>query len=127
MARLSIRDYIDIVEGKQPQARQPWGVSMTNIFAPSLAEHRRVFPDLDEKLAKFIGLKTPDPITARYGKHDRPFTGPLVGFWHCHLRDDAILIYNLQNHAINLVAICSHSEIEGKRAQKMSKRLNSYK
>lgn len=95
------------------------------MFAQSVLDTRKVFPDIEEKVKKFVALKTANPLDPnnRYGKHDRPFTGPLVGFWHCHLRDDAILIYKLANHAILLVAIVTHAEIEGKRAQKMAKRL----
>jgi len=98
------------------EAQQPWGVSKTDIFDESLRRHMRVFRDLDVKLAKFLEVKIDNPMMNRYGKHDGPFSGPLVGFHHCHLRDDAILIYNLANRCINLVLIVSHAEIEKRAA-----------
>lgn len=126
MARLaSLRHYIDVVKALF-EAQQPWGVSQSDMFEDSLKDNMIVFPDLREKLAKFVDVKCDNPLMARYGKHDRPFTGPLVGFWHCHLRDDAILIYNLKNRCVNLVAIVKHSDIEGKRAVKTGKRLRDY-
>lgn len=119
----SLRTLINIVLG---EAQAPWGISRTALFNETMARHMRVFPNLDEKLLKFIETKLENPIVARYGKHDRPFTGPLVGFWHAHLRDDAIIVYNLANRCINLVAIVSHAEIEGKQAAKTGKRLKQY-
>jgi mRNA-degrading endonuclease YafQ of YafQ-DinJ toxin-antitoxin module len=123
VACLSIRHYIDLIE-----AAQDWGISQSPVFAQSLADNMRIFPDLKEKLAKFVQVKLPNPIgpNARYGKHDSPMTGPLVGFYHCHLRDDAILIYNLVNRCVNLVIIVSHAEIEGKRAKLTGKKIKPY-
>lgn len=103
-----------------------WTITKTDIFDESLARHSVVFPDLPEKLNKFAGLKRENPIRARYGKHDSPLSSRLVGFWHCHLRDDAVLIYNLVNRAINLVCIVSHAEIEGRRLGTMAERLSKY-
>lgn len=121
MAGERLRTLIDLIEA----AQSPWGISQSPIFADSLVEHQRVFPDLKEKLAKFVSVKLPNPLAphAKYGKHDSPMTGPLVGFWHCHLRDDAILVYNFNNRCVNLVVIVSHAEIEGKRAKLTGKRI----
>jgi mRNA-degrading endonuclease YafQ of YafQ-DinJ toxin-antitoxin module len=126
----AVRGLLDdvLLEGKpKPSAPTEWGVLHSNMFEVSLREHMVVFPDLPEKLAKFLEVKMENPLTARYGKHDRPFTGPLVGFWHAHLRDDAILIYNLKNRCVHLVCICSHAEMEGKRAVKLGKKIAAFK
>lgn len=124
MAGEALRHFIDLIEA----AQAPWGISQSPIFVASLDENLRIFPDLKEKLAKFTSVKLPNPVApqARYGKHDSPMTGPLVGFWHCHLRDDAILIYNFANRCVNLVCIVSHAEIEGKRAKLTGKRIAPY-
>jgi mRNA-degrading endonuclease YafQ of YafQ-DinJ toxin-antitoxin module len=127
-----IRQYINLVtesldEGKlkQRQPQQPvtappsneFGVVQGKHFEDSLKRCEKVFPDLREKLKKFLTVKRDDPLRSRYGKHDGPFaTGtPLAGYMHCHLRDDAILIYTLKNRNINLLLICNHADIEGKR------------
>lgn len=125
MAGETLRGFIDICEGK---TSAPWGVSVSPMFAETVLQTRKIFPDIEERIKKFVAVKTPNPIDPnnRYGKHDRQFTGPLVGFWHCHLRDDAILIYKLANHAIFLIAVVSHADIEGKRAQKMAKKLSVF-
>lgn len=84
-----------------------------------------VFPDLKDKLDKFLSIKRDDPVQNRYGKHDRRMVGDLAGFWHCHLRDDAVLIYQLHGRTMTLVYIAPHAEIEGKRLKQTAKRLHS--
>ena len=103
-----------------------WTVDYTDLLAPSLLEMRRTFPDIDEKLKKFIDLKLTNPLAARYGKHDGPFTGPLAGFYHAHLRDDAIIIYKLKNRAIIIVMLVRHAEIEGRRAKSIRNLLSPH-
>lgn len=116
----SLREYLTLIEAEE------WAVSRTPIFDESLKRNTKIFPDLPQKLAKFIEVKKQNPFQNRYGKHDRPFTGPLIGFFHAHLRDDAILIYKLQNKSIVLVYICSHAEIEGNRHKQTIKMLEPY-
>jgi mRNA-degrading endonuclease YafQ of YafQ-DinJ toxin-antitoxin module len=118
---VGLRSFIDLVEGSQV-----WNVTRTPIFDQSVKDTLRIFPDLGEKLAKFLDVKGENPLRNRYGKHDGPMTGPLAGFLHCHLRDDAILIYTLKNRCINLILVCSHAEIEGKRLKLSAKRLSTY-
>jgi mRNA-degrading endonuclease YafQ of YafQ-DinJ toxin-antitoxin module len=96
------------------------------VFQDSLDRNAIVFPDLPQKLERFIDVKADDPLRNRYGKHDSPMTGPLKGFYHTHLRDDAILIYKLKDKAVNLVYVCPHAEIEGKRARTMREKLSAY-
>jgi mRNA-degrading endonuclease YafQ of YafQ-DinJ toxin-antitoxin module len=118
----SIRHFINLMEALLFEA-QEWAVARTDLFDASLAEHMAVFPDLNEKLIKFLDVKSHNPLASRYGKHDGPMTALLKGFFHCHLRDDAVLIYKLERHTIVLVAIVKHSEIEGKRLKKTAARL----
>lgn len=101
-----------------------WAVARSDLFNDSLARQSVVFPDLGDKLNKFLETKKDDPINARYGKHDRRLTGDLAGFWHCHLRDDAILIYRLSGRTMTLVYVSAHAEIEGKRLKQTAKRLH---
>jgi mRNA-degrading endonuclease YafQ of YafQ-DinJ toxin-antitoxin module len=123
-----IRGYINLINESLDEAKNnepvEFGVVMGSKFEESLKKHERVFPDLREKLKKFIEVKKDNPIQGRYGKHDSPFsTGtPLAGYMHCHLRDDAILIYTMKNRNINLLLVCSHAEIDG--AKKASKVAN---
>lgn len=116
-------DEDDLYEG----AQLSWGVTRSDMFEESFKNCLRIFPNLDAKLLSFLEAKLQNPLTVRYGKHDRPFTGPLIGFSHCHLRDDAILIYTLRNRSINLICVVNHAQIEGKRARAMSKRLEPYR
>ena len=71
-----------------------WKISYSPVFLDSFERNQIVFNDLGTKLERFLTVKTQNPLSNRYGKHDRPMTGALTGFWHCHLRDDAVLIYN---------------------------------
>lgn len=113
-------------EAKKP-ARAPteWGITYSPIFESSLIEQLQTFPDLADKLARFVAIKKPNPVAATCGKHDRPMTGELVGLWHCHLRDDAVLIYRLKNHCIHFVCIVTHAQIEGKRLKMTRSRIKS--
>ncbi len=109
-----------------PQENRPqgqWGVSFSSIFKQSLVDCAKVFPDIEAKVEKFFSVKLGNPLSSPYGKHDRPMTGPLAGLWHCHLRDDAVLIYRLKNHCIHLVMIVAHADIEGKRQRHTMQRL----
>ena len=117
----SLRYFIDLIEA----ADTPWGVSKTPAFDPSFNAMLPKVPDLDERLARFLNIKLPNPLspTAKAGKNDRPFTVPLQPFWHAHLAPDAILIYRLLNRTIQLVLVCQHADIEGKRMKLMAKRL----
>lgn len=121
----SLRALINLIEGKSPP--EPWSVSVSPLFKDSLNKTRGIFPDIDDKLKKFIEVKSPNPLQNRYGKHDSPMTGQLKGFYHAHLRDDAIIIYTLKNRAINLICIVSHAEIEGGRLKKIAKVLSAYR
>lgn len=116
-----IRALIDLIEAVQA----PWGVSKTPLFDPSMQTMLPKVPDLRDRLQRFINIKLPNPIDphAKAGKHDRPFTHVLVGFWHTHLAPDAILIYRLINRTIQLVAVCQHADIEGRRLEQMAKKL----
>lgn len=102
-----------------------WGVVASPLFDNSLIETRRVFSDIEDKLEKFIDLKAPNPLdpSNRMGKHDSIMTGALAGYWHCHLRDDAILIYKLTKRCIHLISIVAHADIEGKKKYKYAKKL----
>lgn len=102
-----------------------WKVERSELFDDSLARATEVFSDLGDKLDKFLVTKIEDPIQSRYGKHDRRMTGDLAGFWHCHLRDDAVLIYQLSGKTMTLVYIAPHAEIEGKRLKQTAKRLHA--
>lgn len=112
------------VQQPAPQEAKPAGLQVrwSSQFMDSFKRNRVVFPDLNEKLAKFIGIKMSDPLNGRFGKHDSPFASgtPLAGFKHCHLRDDAILIYTMAGGCLNLYYICPHKEIEGKFTKKTS-------
>lgn len=117
----------DIIErANEAVSTSQWRVSYSPVFIESFQRNQIVFADLGTKLERFIALKFHNPLTERYGKHDRPMTGALTGFWHCHLRDDAVLIYNLAERCINLVYIAPHAEIEGKRLQRTAMRLAPY-
>lgn len=123
MAGSILRYYIGLVEA----ITAPWGASYGDLFQASLLAMLPKVPDLSDRLKRFIAIKLPNPMDrhALVGKHDRPFTGPLVGFWHCHLAADAILIYRLHNRCVQLNMICQHADIEGKRAKAVAKRLAS--
>ena len=110
-----------VIEG----SKSVWTVERSELFDDSLNRAATVFSDLRDKLDKFLVIKIDDPIQNRYGKHDRRMTGDLAGFWHCHLRDDAVLIYQLSGKTMTLVYIAPHAEIEGKRLKQTAKRLHA--
>jgi mRNA-degrading endonuclease YafQ of YafQ-DinJ toxin-antitoxin module len=124
VALLSLRYFINLIEGKD---QEPWGITYTPLLGPSIVEQKKRFSDIQDKLAKFQEIKKQNPLVARYGKSDYPFTGPLTGFWHAHLRDDAIVIYNLKNHCVNIIVVVAHADIEGKRAKRTLKTIEPYR
>lgn len=127
---MRLRELIDIIEGKKPpRDTSPWGVEMSEIFQSSMDKAKLRYSDIYDHLDRFLILKTPDPVSGpRFGNNDGPFTGPLLsGFLHCHLREDAVLIYRLRDRKIFLIKVVSHSETEGRKQKILSKELSPYK
>jgi mRNA-degrading endonuclease YafQ of YafQ-DinJ toxin-antitoxin module len=104
----------------------PWTIAPKPLFTESFAVLLRANPRLKDKLAQFTAAKLPDPLQQRFGSHDRPFTGPLKGFQHCHLAPDIILVYSLKGRVINLLFCCQHADTEGKRMKATAKKLAAY-
>jgi mRNA-degrading endonuclease YafQ of YafQ-DinJ toxin-antitoxin module len=111
-----------MAKNRQEQPRE-WGFTYSHLFQSSLIDGTRVFADLPTKVERFVSLKKDNPLSSLYGKHDRPCTGELVGFWHCHLRDDAVLIYKLMNRCVHLICIIKHADMEGRRLKNTSARI----
>jgi len=106
------------------QAAAPWGITKTAFFDESFAAMLTKVPDLRDRLKKFIEVKSPNPMMNRFGKHDSPFTNDqLRGILHCHLAPDVILLYRLTNRTIQLMMVCQHADIEGKRLKQTIRRL----
>jgi mRNA-degrading endonuclease YafQ of YafQ-DinJ toxin-antitoxin module len=104
-------------------ALRSWSVEKSIDFERTLARMRVTFPDLPEKLEKFLATKIDDPVFSKYGKHDRRMVGHLHGLYHCHLRDDAVLIYALSQKVIRLICVTPHAEIEGRRLKLTAQRI----
>ncbi len=121
MALQSLRHYIDLIEDVQAG---PWGITKTALFDETFSSMLTKVPDLRERLKKFIEVKSPNPMMNRYGKNDGPFThSQLRGILHCHLAPDAILLYRLLNRTIQLMMVCQHADIEGRRLKQTIRRL----
>ena len=119
-----------ITEAKKPARESgPWTAEYSPLFLDSLAATKRIFPDIGDKLAKFLEYKLQNPVGSPYGKHDKTMAGgsPLAGFRDCHLRDDAVLIYKLQGRSIFLIKIVSHAEMEGRKQMLLARQLSSYR
>lgn len=115
-----IRQWLDLLEAIET----PWVIARGRLFDQSLEQMATKVPDLRERLARFATVKLPNPLSreAVFGKHDTAFT-LMPGFRHCHLAPDAILIYRLVGRCVQLVLICQHHDIEGKRIRALGKRL----
>jgi mRNA-degrading endonuclease YafQ of YafQ-DinJ toxin-antitoxin module len=133
----TLRRLMDLCEGKkdvkkapqvkkqatEPEGKKPFGIMLSNSFVESLAKTERTFPKIREQLLKFARVKRDDPINGKYSSQDYPYSGggPLAGYHHCHLRDDAILIYTIKNNCLNLLFLCAHADVEGKMLHRMAK------
>ena len=128
MAVFSLRYYIDLLEARaQERDMSPWPINVEPLFTETFQEMVGERANLEEKLTQFVAQKTPDPLSRRFGQYDRPFTGPAIkGFQHCHLAPNVVLIYTLSKRKINLIMVCSHSEVEGKRIKITAKRIAPY-
>lgn len=102
-----------------------WRVEPAKGLAWSLAQGTVIFSDLPDRLVKFCEVKCPDPVRNRYGKHDGRMTGPFSGFWHTHLKDDAVLIYTLNSGTVTLVDLVPHRDLEGKRGARLARKLRN--
>ena len=121
MAAEALRFYIDLIEAAQAP---PWRAAAVGpYFKASLDAMEKKYPDLLARLDRFIDVKVPNPLAAKYGKTDGPFSDYLRGFWHCHLAPDAILIYRLRNRTVELALICQHDDLSRKRIKTLDKQL----
>jgi mRNA-degrading endonuclease YafQ of YafQ-DinJ toxin-antitoxin module len=118
----TLRFLIDLIEAAEAP---PWGVTKSPLFDASFSAMLPKAPDLPERLARFLDIKLPNPLspTARAGKADSALKPPFQGLWHCHLAPDVILIYRLVNRSIQLMLICQHADIEGKRMKATARTL----
>jgi mRNA-degrading endonuclease YafQ of YafQ-DinJ toxin-antitoxin module len=110
----------------KPSLSHKWACTHSPVFQESLDRNTVVFRDLPQKLERFMEVKLSDPLRNRYGKHDSPMTGRFKGYYHAHLRDDAILIYTLKDRAVNLIYVSTHAEIEGRRCGLTHDRISAY-
>lgn len=103
----------------------PWAVDVTSaIFRQSVRDFKAIYPDVEERVFRFIKVKSDDPLNTRYGNNDAPMSshGPFAGYMHAHLAPDLLILYTLKNRTLNLVALCQHADTEGKRAKNAARR-----
>ena len=54
-------------------------------------------------------LMAEQPLPAKYSNH--PLAGNYNGYWDCHIANDCVIIYRIENGELLLVRIGTHSEV----------------
>jgi mRNA-degrading endonuclease YafQ of YafQ-DinJ toxin-antitoxin module len=138
----ALRRLIDLCEGRkevkkapkdrsaqqvaqQPQAQKGLKIRVSNVLYKSLERFEKSHPGLADRLVDFSEFKQADP-TVPFESSDYKFAGggPLRDYKHSHLRQNAMIIYNIAGGYLNLYVICNHDDIDGNNARKMAKYLS---
>jgi addiction module RelE/StbE family toxin len=99
-------------------------------------------PDFDKILTKFC--KKHPGVAAAYGQflmaklkrppeplkrsmRDHKLSGPLNGFWECHLAGDACLLYTDRGDVVTVIAIVDHDDMEGPKGRSIAAKFSHYR
>ncbi len=84
----------------------------TGAFKRDYKRIKRGDPQLDAVLVPVLTLlANGSPLPARHVDH--PLGGSWKGYRDCHIRPDLVLIYKMDEMALTLVRLGSHSELFG--------------
>jgi addiction module RelE/StbE family toxin len=80
-------------------------------------------PDIDEMMQAFLKSKgkiPPDRLPAKMMDHK--LDGKLKGIKECHLAGDILLVYTHENDVIELIDVCRHEGLKGKKGKALKSR-----
>ena len=91
-------------------------------FDASFAEHRLRSPEIEASFKEFLAAKAkrpPDKVPT-----DHKLNPPFKQVRQCHLAGDSCLLYRDENDVVALLYVATHDEMSGKRAKRLSRRVN---
>ena len=78
-----------------------------------IKDFKRIVQSPKFKQIEFINvitmLMTGQSLPPQY--HNHPLMGGYDGYWDCHIGNDCVLIYKIENEELLLVRIGTHSEL----------------
>jgi addiction module RelE/StbE family toxin len=80
---------------------------------PSIADSMKAFRDRKTEIP-------PGRLPAKMKDHK--LDGKLKGIMECHLAGDILLVYTHENDVVDLLDVCRHSGLKGKKAKALSKK-----
>jgi addiction module RelE/StbE family toxin len=80
---------------------------------PSIEKSMRVFRDCKSRIP-------PGRLPKRMNDHK--LDGKLKGIMECHLAGDILLIYKHEDDAVDLIDVCRHSGLKGKKGKALSRK-----
>ena len=95
----------------------------TQLFIESFHEHYRYTASIEERLRDFIKAKEQRPPDKFANEH--PLNPPFDGLRECHLAGDSCLVFKDKGDIVQLLCICTHDELRGKKAKALAKRLKA--
>ena len=84
---------------------------MTTQFHRDLKRIRKRGIDVAPLEVVLLALRRERPLAAKY--RDHALSGEWSGFRECHIKPDLLLIYETDEHTVQLVRLGSHSELFG--------------
>ena len=76
-------------------------------------DFRRIVQNRKFNQAEYLSvmnlLMTELPLPAKYSNH--PLAGTYNGYWDCHIANDCVLIYKIEDSELILARIETHSEL----------------
>jgi addiction module RelE/StbE family toxin len=83
-------------------------------------------PSIEDSMKEFRDRKAEIPPGRLPEKmKDHKLDGKLKGIKECHLAADILLVYTHENDAVDLLDVCRHSGLKGKKGKALSKRVKN--
>jgi addiction module RelE/StbE family toxin len=80
-------------------------------------------PSIADLMKEFRDKKAQIPPGRLPGKmRDHKLDGKLKGISECHLAGDILLVYTHENDVVDLLDVCRHSTLKGKKGKALSKK-----
>lgn len=118
-----------VKSGAQPKKKQApriVEVIATPNIRPQYDEYKIEFPEILDSVTLFNTYKRKiPPRQLPKNMKDHVLQGVLAGIRECHLAPDVLLLYTHKDDVVDMLYICRHDDLYGKRARQLSAQIKA--
>lgn len=96
----------------------------TTLFEDTVKAHLKNTPSIEERLRAFIEAKRKRPPEKFSNEHK--LNPPFDGMSECHLAGNSCLIFKDKGCVVQLLAVCNHDQLQGKKAKSISRQIKKF-